>query len=66
MKTDAFVLKKLLSSLKEDVSNVPNLNTGISLTKDAKTAQKELITHLKVKDVKLVPLKHHSGTEDIA
>lgn len=65
MKIDVFVLNKLLMSLKDDVSDVFNHNTGTLLIKNVKIVPLELIIHIKTKVVNLVQLKHLYGMENI-
>lgn len=65
MKIDVFVLNKLLMSLKDDVSDVFNHNTGTLLIKNVKIVPLELIIHIKTKVVNLVQLRHLYGMENI-
>lgn len=65
MKIDVFVLNKLLMSLKDDVSDVFNHNTGTLLIKNVKIVPLELIIHIKTKVVNLVQLMHLYGMENI-
>lgn len=65
MKIDVFVPNKLLMSLKDDVSDVFNHNTGTLLIKNVKIVPLELIIHIKTKAVNLVQLRHLYGMENI-
>lgn len=65
MKIDVFVPNKLLMSLKEDVLDVFNHNTGTLLIKNVKIVPLEPIIHIKTKVVNLVQLRHLYGMENI-